>query len=84
MVMPEACVTQWTPKGEQFIGRIDPANCLIQSKYKSEKRRLFAEEIVFPSGAWFREGAYGEDGSLAFGLEEGHYVRFNRQLPTKP
>lgn len=84
MVMPEACVTRWTPQGEQFIGRIDPANCVIQSKYKNEKRRLFAEEIVFPSGAWFREGAFGEDGSLAFGLEEGHYVRFNRQPPTKP
>jgi hypothetical protein len=84
MVMPEACVTRWTPQGEQFIGRIESANCVIQSKYKNEKRRLFAEEIIFPSGAWFREGAYGEDGSLAFGLEEGYYVRFNRQLPTKP
>ncbi len=84
MVMPEACVTRWTPMGEQFIARIDPANCVIQSKYKNEKRRLYAEEIIFPSGAWFREGAYAEDGSLAFGLEEGYYVRFNRLPPTKP
>lgn len=84
LVMPEACVTQWTPQGEQFIGRIDSANCVIQSKYKNEQRRLFAEEIIFPSGAWFREGAYGEDGSLAFGLEEGYYVRFNRLPAGKP
>ncbi len=83
-VMPEACLTQWSVRGHQFIGRIDPASCVIQSKYKDEKRRLFSEEIVFPSGVWFREGAYGEDGSLAFGLEDGHYVRFNRQRPSKP
>lgn len=84
LVMSEACLTKWTPLGDQFIGRIDPASCVIQSKYKNEKRRLFSEEIVFPSGVWFREGAYGEDGSLAFGLEEGRHVRFNRQRPNKP
>ena len=84
MVMPEPCLTRWTRLGEQFAGRIDPASCLLQSKYKNEKRRLFSEEIVFPSGSWFREGAYGEDGSLAFGLEEGYYVRLNRLPATKP
>ncbi|MBK7260798.1 MAG: hypothetical protein IPI03_02415 [Rubrivivax sp.] len=84
LVMSEACLTKWTPLGDQFIGRIDPASCVIQSKYKNEKRRLFSEEIVFPSGVWFREGAYGEDGSLAFGLEEGRHVRLNRQRPNKP
>lgn len=82
--LPEGCLTHWSARGDQFIGRIDPADCLIQSKYKDERRRLFAEEIVFPSGRWFREGAYGEDGSLAFGLEDGHYVRLARQRPTRP
>jgi hypothetical protein len=84
MVMPEPCLTRWTQLGEQFSGRVDPASCLLQSKYKNEKRRLFSEEIVFPSGSWFREGAYGEDGKLAFGLEEGYYVRLNRLPATKP
>ena len=83
-VMPEPCLTRWTQLGEQFSGRIDPATCLLQSKYKAEKRRLFSEEIVFPSGSWFREGAYGEDGTLAFGLEEGYYVRLNRLPATQP
>ncbi len=82
--MSDDCLTRWTARGDQFIGRIDPAICVIQSKYKNEKRKLFAEEIVFPSGVWFREGAYGEDGSLAFGLEEGNFVRFNRLRPAKP
>lgn len=82
--MSDDCLTRWVAHGDQFIGRIDPASCVIQSKYKSEKRRLFAEEIVFPSGVWFREGAYGEDGSLAFGLEDGYFVRFNRLRQAKP
>ena len=84
LVMPGHCLTRWTQLGEQFTGRIDPTTCVLQSKYKNEKRRLFSEEIIFPSGSWFREGAYGEDGSLAFGLEEGYYVRLNRLPTTKP
>lgn len=84
MVMPEPCLTRWTQLGEQFTGLIDPATCLLQSKYKNERRRLFSEQIIFPSGSWFREGAYGEDGTLAFGLEEGYYVRLNRLPAIKP
>ncbi|MBK7312272.1 CpcT/CpeT family chromophore lyase [Candidatus Aalborgicola defluviihabitans] len=84
MAMSEPCLTRWAQVGEQFTGRIDPATCLLQSKYKNEKRRLFSEQIVFPSGSWFREGAYGEDNKLAFGLEEGYYVRLNRLPATKP
>ncbi len=77
----EACTTYWQKRGKQFVGAIDHKQCVIQSKYKDEKRQLFAEEIVFSDGVWMREGAYRLDGGLAFGLEEGEFYRYQKVRP---
>ena len=78
---PEGCDTKWRREIDQFIGIIDFNTCVIDSKYKDEKRLLFAEEIVARSGIWGREGAYTQDGKLAFGLEAPNYYRYQRTRP---
>jgi hypothetical protein len=76
--LPKQCLSHWVKQGEQYIGSIDHTHCLIQSKYVDEKRQLFAEEIIFSDSLWMREGAYRSDGTLVFGLEAGHYYRYQR------
>lgn len=76
--LPDNCSTEWHRRGAQFEGSIDHRECVIQSKYKDEKRQLFAEEIVFKDGMWAREGAYRMDGELAFGLKENQFYKYQR------
>lgn len=82
-VLPDSCLIQWLKQGDHFVGVIDVESCVIQSKYKNEKRKLFSEEIVFSAGNWFREGAYGTDGKLIFGLDNNHYYRFQKNSMSK-
>ncbi len=77
----EGCETIWQRKLDQFIGFTDHETCVIDSKYKREKRYIFAEEIVGRSGFWGREGGYTQDGKLAFGLEAPNYYRYLRSRP---
>lgn len=76
--LPDNCSTEWHRRGGQFEGTIDHRKCVIQSKYKDEKRQLFAEEIIFKEGMWAREGAYRMDGKLAFGLRNGQFYKYQR------
>ncbi len=82
-VLPDSCLTQWVKQGDHFVGTIAAESCVIQSKYKDEKRKLFSEEIVFDAGYWTREGAYDADGKLIFGLDEGHYYRFQKNAKAE-
>lgn len=76
--LPDSCSTEWHRRGAQFEGSIDHRECVIQSKYKDEKRQLFAEELIFKEGMWAREGAYRMDGELAFGLKENQFYKYQR------
>lgn len=76
--LPEGCLTTWKKQAAQFVGAIDAESCVIQSKYKDEKRKLFSEDIISADGFWSREGAYTLDGKLAFGLEQGDYYKYQR------
>lgn len=79
----EECDTHWRREIDQFIGLLDFNTCVIDSKYKDEKRLLFSEDIFAKSGYWGREGAYTQDGKLAFGLEAPEYYRYQRARPMK-
>lgn len=76
--LSDDCSTVWRRRGGQFQGLVDYRQCVIQSKYKDEKRQLFAEELVFADGMWAREGAYRMNGELAFGLEENQFYQYER------
>ncbi len=75
---PGQCETVWRRRGAQFEGLMDAEQCVIQSKYRDEKRKVFSEEIVFADGMWAREGAYTLDGELAFGLEANEFYKYRR------
>ncbi len=76
--MIPGCETTWQRRLDQFVGIVDHQTCIIDSKYKDEKRQIFGEEIVGKSGFWGREGGYTLDGKLAFGLEAPNYYEYHR------
>ncbi len=76
--LPEGCDTHWERRGDSFHGEVRHTECVIQSRYKDEKRQLFAVEIVSADTLLSREDAYTMDGKLAFGLEGDDYYRFER------
>jgi len=79
----EGCDTKWRREIDQFIGVTDFNTCMIDSKYKDEKRLIFSEDIIARTGFWGREGAYTQDGKLSFGLEAPNYYRYQRVRPMK-
>ena len=79
--LPEGCDMLWQRELNQFVGTIDFNTCTIQSKYKDQKRRLFAKEIIGARGFWAHEGAYDLEGGLVFGLEPPNYYRYQRARP---
>jgi len=74
----EGCDTYWVREIDQFIGVTRSEACVIDSKYKDEKRRIFSREILSKSEVWALEGAYRLDGGLAFGLEPPNYYKYER------
>ncbi len=72
------CDTLWRRELDQYVGLTNHQTCTIDSKYKDEKRLIFAEQIIGEKGYWGREGAYTSDGKLAFGLEAPNYYHYHR------
>lgn len=81
--LPDSCNFTWKQENNRFIGTIDHRQCIIQSRYKDEKRQLFAKEILFDTGMWGQEGAYRENGELAFGLHGEDFYKYQRLPEAK-
>lgn len=73
----EGCDTHWVRQDGGFLGRVDPATCVITGK-RGDRRRIESQTLITPGYIGQLERGYDLDGKLLFGNPDGTLYRWPR------